>query len=394
MYPRTATAILTLLQSGILLNCAPAPAVDYSGPTAQWESYGSTAGGTRYSPLTQIDRGNVEHLEVAWTYHTGDVSDGEEDAPATNKSSFQATPIVVEGTMYVVTGFSRVIALDPETGEERWIFDPEIDLSVRYSEIASRGVTTWLDPGKRHAEECRRRIVLADRAARLHALDAATGKPCSDFGTAGRVDLSEGIEPHKPGHYGVTSPPVVIGDVLITGSAIGDNQRVKEISGKVRGYDARTGELRWAWDPIPQKEGDPGWEGWPHNGSSRAGAANAWSILSADPERDLVFVPTGSASPDFYGGERPGDNRWSSSVVALRASTGELVWGFQTVHHDIWDYDVASQPTLVTVPPGRPGDSSRCPADENGFGVSFGPGDRGTSFPGRGTARAAIGCAG
>ena len=341
--------MLTLLQAGILLNCAPAPPLDYSGPTAEWESYGSTAGGTRYSPLTQIDRGNVEHLEVAWTYHTGDVSDGEEGASATNKSSFQATPIVVEGTMYVVTGFSRVIALDPETGEERWIFDPEIDLSVRYAEIASRGVTTWLDPEKSRAGECRRRIFLADRAARLHALDAVTGKPCSDFGTAGRVDLSEGIERHELGHFSVTSPPVVIGDVVITGSAIGDNQRVKEISGKVRGYDARTGELRWAWDPIPRKEGDPGWEDWSGDGTMRTGAANAWSILSVDPERDLVFVPTGSASPDFYGGERPGDNRWSSSVVALRGSTGEFVWGFQTVHHDIWDYDVASQPTLVTV---------------------------------------------
>lgn len=349
MYRRIVFATLALMPAGVLWNCGSPPPLDYSGPTAQWPSYGNTAGGTRYSPLTQIDRRNVEYLEPAWTYHTGDVSDGEEGAPAANKSAFQATPIVVDGTMYVATAFSRVIALDPETGTERWTFDPKIDLSIHYSEIGCRGLSTWLDSERATGEECRRRIILADRAAGLHALDARTGKPCSDFGDNGRVDLSDGIGPHEPGHYGVTSPPVIIGDVIVTGSAIGDNKRVNEISGMVRGYDARSGELRWAWDPIPRKEGAPGREDWTAEGVAKTGSANAWSILSADPERDLVFVPTGSASPDFYGGERPGDNRWSSSVVALRGSTGEFVWGFQTVHHDLWDYDVASQPTLVTI---------------------------------------------
>jgi quinoprotein glucose dehydrogenase len=246
------------------------------------------------------------------------------------------------------------VALDPETGEVRWSFDPGLDLSARYAEIAARGVTAWLDPERRPGEACRRRIFLAHRGARLHALDAATGEPCADFGTGGEVDLTAGIarvrdpDYHRP-NYGVTSPPVTIGDLVVLGSAIGDNQWVADAPGVVRAYDARTGKLRWGWDPIPRREGDPAWEEWSPESRRKNGGANAWSILSVDPERDLVFVPTGSASPDFYGGERPGDNRWANSVVALRGSTGEFVWGFQVVHHDLWDYDVPAQPTLVTL---------------------------------------------
>ena len=287
---------------GVLYNCTSAPTIDYGGPTQEWPQYGNSEGGSRYSQLSQIDRDNVEHLEVAWTYHTGDVSDGEEGAPAANKSSFQATPNVVDGKMYIATAFSRLVVLNPETGEEIWSFDPKMDLSVRYSEIASRGVSSWLDSKKVAGEECHRRIFLASRDARLFALDAETGKPCSDFGEAGEVDLKEGIAPSKPGHYGVTSPPAVVGDVVVTGSAIGDNQRTNEVSGVVRGYDARTGKLRWAWDPIPKQADEPGRDDWPNDSAAKTGSANAWSILSADPERDLVFIPTGSASPDFYGG--------------------------------------------------------------------------------------------
>jgi quinoprotein glucose dehydrogenase len=345
------SSLLSLL---LLAGCGPAPEIPVGGPTAEWPVYGGAPGGARYSPLTQIDQENVSHLEVAWTYHTGDVSEGGPGAPARNPSSFQATPIVVDGTLYFPTAFSRVIALDPETGRERWSFDPKLDLSASYAEIAARGVTSWLDPERGAGDECRQRIFLAHRGARLHALDAETGRPCPDFGTAGEVDLTLGVarvrDPdYRRARYGVTSPPVTIGDLVVVGSAIGDNQWVEEATGIVRAYDARSGALRWAWDPIPREEGDPAWREWTPEARRKSGGANAWSILSVDPERDLVFVPTGSASPDFYGGERTGDNRWANSVVALRGSTGELVWGYQLVHHDLWDYDVPAQPTLVTL---------------------------------------------
>jgi len=351
----TALRVVALLVvASLLAGCGAPPEIPSGGPTSEWEVYGASPGGARYSPLTQITPANVDRLEIAWTYHTGDVSEGGEGAPAANASSFQATPIVVEGTLYLPTAFSRVVALDPETGEERWSFDPRLDLSARYAEIAARGVTAWLDPERGPGEACRRRIFLAHRGARLHALDAATGEPCADFGAGGEVDLTAGIarvrdpDYHRP-NYGVTSPPVTIGDLVVLGSAIGDNQWVEDPPGVVRAYDARTGKLRWGWDPIPRREGDPAWEEWSPESRRKNGGANAWSILSVDPERDLVFVPTGSASPDFYGGERPGDNRWANSVVALRGSTGEFVWGFQVVHHDLWDYDVPAQPTLVTL---------------------------------------------
>lgn len=324
------------------------------GPVSEWPHYGADGGGSRFSLLDEITPANVHRLEIAWTYHTGDVSDGGPDAPARNKSSFQATPLVVDGLMYVVSAFSRVIALDPETGAEKWVFDPHLDLGVQYSEIAARGVSTWRDPQKAVGAPCRRSIYVADRGARLHAVDALTGALCEEFGDGGRLNLAEGIEPYNPSDYGVTSPPAVLGGKLIVGSAIGDNQQVEEASGVVRAFDARTGALLWSWDPVPRDAEQAAAQGWRPEQSQRNGAGNAWSILSVDEERDPVFVPTGSVAPDFFGGERLGDNRWADSVVALRGETGELVWGFQTVHHDLWDYDVAAQPVLMDGPGGIP----------------------------------------
>jgi quinoprotein glucose dehydrogenase len=180
--------------------------------------------------------------------------------------------------------------------------------------------------------------------ARLIALDAESGTPCAEFGAAGQVDLTRDVDLRDLGSYQVTSPPAVSGDVVIVGSAIGDNRAVDVERGIVRGFDARSGALRWTWDPIP----------WGRQTTPRTGAANAWSTLSVDEARGLVYVPTGSASPDYAGGVRRGDNRWANSVVALRAPTGALVWGFQVVHHDLWDYDVASQPMLLTWRDGTP----------------------------------------
>ena len=330
-----------------LLGCGGKPNVESRGPVADWPAYGNDPGGSRYSPLTQINKDNVSQLKVAWIYRTGDVSEGKTTA---RKTSFEATPIQVDGLLYIVTPFNRVIALDPETGQQRWSYDPKIDLWIPYGDdLICRGVSTWADPDSKGPGNCRRRIFLATNDARLIALDAATGLPCVEFGHNGQVDIGRDVGFSYPGEYHMTSPPAVIGDLVVVGSAISDNQRIDAPRGVVRAFDVRTGIQRWSWDPIPRNSKDPAWAAWKSESASRTGAANAWSILSADSARDTVFVPTGSASPDFYGGERLGSNLYSSSVVALRATTGEVRWAFQTVHHDLFDYDVPAQPTLVTV---------------------------------------------
>ena len=312
-----------------------------------WPSYGGDLGGRRYSPLTGITPQNVGGLEVAWTYHTGDVSDGRGAIPST--TAFEATPILVDGVLYICSPFNRVTALDPETGAVHWTFDPEIDLSGRYAnQLICRGVSAWVDADREPGAACRRRIFMGTNDAFLIALDAETGTPCADFGEAGRVDLNRGVGDQRwQGEYQVTSPPAVVRDLVVVGSAVSDNARIDAPSGVVRAFDARTGTLRWAWDlappefePGPDNTGDHGWA---------LGTANVWAPMSVDEERDLVFVPTGNPAPDYYRGSRAYMDYYGSSTVALRGSTGEVVWHFQTVHHDLWDYDVPSQPTLVTL---------------------------------------------
>ena len=353
-----AVVLLGLLAwAGHRLLDRPGP-LDHTGPVAGWPSYGNDPGGTRFSALTQITPDNVRHLEVAWTYRTGDVARGADSIPS--RSSFQATPILLDGVLYFSTPFSRVVALDAETGAERWTHDPGLDLTVRYSEsLVSRGVASWTAPeaGEREGV-CGRRILFGTLDARLLALDAATGDPCAGFGEAGSVDLKIGVGQVETGEYEVTSPPVVVDSVVVVGSAIGDNRRVEVERGTVRGFDVRSGALLWSWDPIPREPGDPGWEAWAEaggeEGALKTGAGNAWAPLSADRERGWVFVPTGSAAPDFYGGMRPGSDVYANSVVALDATTGRRIWHFQTVRHDLWDYDVASQPSGRCRPPTSP----------------------------------------
>ncbi|PYS79814.1 MAG: pyrroloquinoline quinone-dependent dehydrogenase [Acidobacteria bacterium] len=314
---------------------------------SDWPAYGRDSGGSRYSPLNEINRDNVKNLRAVWTYRTGDVADGSRTAET---SQFEATPIMVDGTLYLSTPFNRVIALDPETGAERWSFDPRIDLSVPYAEgLTCRGVSTWLDRARAAGEACRRRVFVATNDGRLIALDAVTGKTCADFGKEGQVELTRGVGQFQPGEYHFTSPPAIVGDLVVVGSTVDDALRVDAPSGVVRAFDTRTGTLRWSWNPIPRERTDPAWKTWKDESASRTGAANVWSVISVDAARDLVFLPTSCPSPDFYGGERRGDNLYSDSVVALRASTGKLVWYFQVVHHDIWDYDVPAQPVLVSL---------------------------------------------
>jgi len=308
---------------------------------------GLAIGHAHQAPLA-ITRDSVSRLQVAWTYRTGEA----DTRFATTKApSFEATPIVVDGMMYVGTPLGRVIALDAATGQEHWVFDPQIARNVPYGDFANRGVSTWLDEEVPADAPCRRRIFAATAQSQLIALDARDGQLCRDFGVNGIVDLKAGlrIPPFEPQAYSMTSPPVAVNGVVITGSSIGDNSRPDPASGEVRAYDARTGRLRWTWDPIPQDPNDPAYSQWRGAVAHKGGGANAWSTLVADAERDLVFVPTGSAAPDYYGVLRLGDNRYANSVVALRATTGQRVWAFQTVHHDLWDYDNASPPALVTL---------------------------------------------
>jgi quinoprotein glucose dehydrogenase len=303
-----------------------------------WPNYGNDPGGMRYSPLKQINTGNVGKLAVAWTFHTQDVSNGKSGS---RKSGLETTPIMVDGTLYISTAFNRIIALDPETGAQRWVYDPQIDRKWESGDgLISRGIATWLDPALQAGSPCHRRILEATIDARLVAVDAEKGTPCPDFGQKGIVSLRD-VTRFASGWYHITSPPAVVDGVVVVGSAIDDNGRADMPSGVVRGFDARTGGLLWSWDPIPPNSQDKKWF---------TGAANAWSILTADPERHLVFVPTGSASPDYYGGLRLGDDKWANSVVALDSKTGKLRWGFQLVHHDLWDYDTASPPLLTTLP--------------------------------------------
>jgi len=340
--------LLLLLPLGFpLLGCAPTTPLP-SDQEIDWIAYGRDVLGTRYLPASGITRENAYQIEPAWTYRTGETQSRFATA---RRTSFQSTPIVVDGTMYLSTPLGRVMALDPATGEELWKFDPEIRRDIPYADFANRGVSTWLDEEVPSEAHCRRTVYVANAESELIALDARDGQICTAFGTNGSIDLRQGlrIPPFEPEAYSMTSPPVVANGVLVVGSSIADNSRPNPASGEVRAFDARTGALRWSWDPVPQDSADPAYGDWQGALAHGTGGANAWTALSADPERDLVFIPTSSPAPDYYGGLRLGDNRYANSVVALRLSTGELVWAFQTVHHDLWDYDNASPPALVTL---------------------------------------------
>ncbi|HYM34677.1 MAG TPA: pyrroloquinoline quinone-dependent dehydrogenase [Steroidobacteraceae bacterium] len=311
---------------------------------SQWSWYGGDPGGSRYADIGQITRENVANLEIAWQYRTGELGEG---FKRVDKMAFEATPILVEGSLYLSTPTDIVIALDPTSGKERWRYDPHIARGVSYSEATSRGVSFWLDRRARSAQVCSLRIFIGTLDARLIALDGRTGKPCSDFGHDGTIELNQGARVLVKGEYLVTSPPTVYGDTVITGSAIGDNRAVSMPRGVVRAFDVRTGTLRWNFDPIPIDATQSSKRGWQASQAQITGAANAWSAMSVDPARGLVYVPTGSASPDFFGGARSGDNAYANSLVALRASDGSVAWSRQFVHHDLWDYDLAAQPVLA-----------------------------------------------
>lgn len=343
--PHTRVAAVLLL-SGFAISAptvAAQPSSQTTSPTTEWPTYGNDAGGSRFSPLVQIDRTNVHRLVPAWTFHTGENEPG--------NRSFEATPILVDGLLYLSTPLGKVIALDPVSGAERWRYDAKVSPRIGFGDFTSRGVSFFTDSAAEAGDVCARRVIAATIDGRLLALDARSGRLCRGFGRNGVVDLRVGLRnaPFEFQEYEVTSPPAIVNGLIVVGSAVADNNRVNAASGEVRAFDARTGALRWRWDPVPQHPRDPAYASWRGEHAHRTGAANAWSVITADPSRGLVFVPTSAPSPDYYGGRRLGRNDYANSIVALRAATGEVVWHFQTVHHDLWDYDNASPPLLADV---------------------------------------------
>jgi quinoprotein glucose dehydrogenase len=325
--------ILLALFAGLLVGTHSLKAQTAALPEAGngWPTYGGDAGGSRYSASSQINKDNVSQLKVAWIFHTGKVREG----------SLETTPILFKGSLYLTSPTDHVYSIDPTTGQQRWTFDPEIDKTQSPILITSRGVASWSGARSTSATssaQCTDRIFLGTLDARLIALDAGTGELCADFGVRGSVDLTQNVDYRRGDDYRVTSPPTVIGDVVVVGSGIGDNERVDVELGDVRGFDVRSGKLLWTWEPLP----------WAKGQRLRTGGGNTWGVIAADLEHGLIYLPTSSPSPDHYGGLRPGDNRDADSIVALDGKTGRKVWSFQVVHHNVWDYDIAAEPLLFT----------------------------------------------
>lgn len=314
-----------------------------------WPHYGGDPGGLKYSPLEDIDRDNVTGLEVAWTWDTGEEPIPEPASPIEGQrvapGAFEATPIVIGDTMWVVTPYNRVVALDAATGREYWSYDPrayEFGNLHRGCRFCHRGIAQWTDGTER-------RIFLNTRW-RLMALDAATGRPVESFGAGGEVDLAEHLSwPASRLQISNTSPPVVFEDLVIVGSGVPDDRWYRRnVPGDVQAFDAVTGEHAWTFHTIP-REGEFGTDTWEDGAWSYTGSANVWAPFTLDAERGLVYLPVSTPNNDFYGGERLGDGLFGESLVCLDARTGERVWHFQTVHHGLWDYDLPAPPNLVTI---------------------------------------------
>src|SRR3990167_3929032 len=326
--------------------------ITYGGPAdpalGEWQHYGNGVGGTRYSPLTQITPDNVGLLQPVWTYHAG-TSGYEPESMFDGILTIEATPLKIGERLYFCTGYNDVIALDAETGTEIWRHRAHLDARGVFTRTC-RGVAYYRVPNV--SGMCSQRIYTATLDARLIALDADTGKPCAEFGVAGEVDLRQGMGVVDKGYYYLTSPPAVIRGRLVLGGWVMDGQHTGEPPGVIRAFDAVSGKFSWAFDiGRPDEHGLP-----PEGETFTRGTPNSWSVMSADEELGLVYAPTGNATPDYFGAYRSAnDERYSSSVVAINAETGAAVWSFQTTHHDLWDYDVASQPVLIDLPDGTKG---------------------------------------
>jgi quinoprotein glucose dehydrogenase len=314
----------------------PGPRAAVKDPAREWRHYGGDPGASRYSPLDQINRSNVKRLKVAWVHSTEDAL----ERPAT---TIECTPIVVDGVMYLTTCMLQVRALDAVTGKPIWNFDPASGARRRGAPGVNRGVSLWEDP-----ENPKDRRIFAPINNRLFCLNAATGKLIPGFANEGVLDLNKDFDPDRPElptkH---TSPVVFYKDLVITGGGGGDGPD-PQAPGHIRAWDARTGKRKWIFYTIP-KPGEFGHDTWGGDSWKTAGGTNNWGGLSIDVERGWVFVSTGSPSFDYWGGFRKGANLFGNCVIALNALTGERIWHFQMVHHDVWDYDAPCQPALITV---------------------------------------------
>ena len=331
------------------------PAVQPVAPGTEqkdWAHWGNTTAGNRFAALDQINKGNIDQLQVAWTFRTGDLPEsngaGAED---------QNTPLQIGDTVYTCTAYGKVFALDADTGAERWKFDPQGYApnwqrcrGLGYFDASATPVADASAPAAPAA--CTKRLFLPTGDARLIAINAETGKPCEDFGSQGTVDLKTDMGEIKPGYYQQTSTPLVAGTVVIVGGRVADNFSTGEPPGVVRAFDVRSGELMWAWDP-----GNPATTKRPPAGETYTrGTPNVWSAMSYDAKLGLVYLPTGNATPDFFGGQRTEfDDKWNSSIVAIDVKTGQVRWHFQTTHHDLWDFDLPAQPLLYDIPDDKDG---------------------------------------
>ncbi len=312
--------VLLLVFAASIAGAAPQPSV---GPVRDWPSFGRDAGAQRHSPLTQVNRQNVGRLQQAWSFDTG-------------ARDLQVTPLVVNGVMYLTAG-SAVFALTPESGEVKWKFDAGVP-------VGRRGVAYW--PGAR--AQARPRLFVGVGGGRMAALDSETGALVAEFGEKGYVDLKASVRGGVDGPFMLDSPPVVYGRILITGGSNGEGSPSSGLYGDIRGWDAVSGKLLWSFHTVP-RAGEPGVETWEGESWRDRSGTNAWSYMTVDVERGLVFAPTGSPTSDFYGADRRGKNLYGNSLIALDATTGTLKWFQQLVHHDIWDWDLPAAPILIDV---------------------------------------------
>ncbi len=347
----------------ILLMTAACNSRQAQDPYATWAVYLGDHASSQYSSLDQINRRNVASLEIAWTYAAG-------DADSTGRTQIQCNPIVIDGVLYGVSPRVKIFALNAATGEPHWVFDPFTAGAVAEGPSILRGVSYW------EGDKAHRPRILFTAGARLFAVDAATGQPIQSFGDSGSVDLRKGLGRDVTGlSVGARTPGVIYNTLLIQGTNVSEGPM--SAPGHIRAYDVRSGAMEWIFHTIPHP-GEPGYDTWPEDAYERAGGANAWTGLSLDKERGIVYLPTGSAAFDFWGGNRKGQNLYANSLLALDAATGKRIWHYQTVHHDLWDRDLPSPPNLVTVERGGASVDAVVIATKSGFVFVF---DRETGEP-------------
>ncbi len=326
------THLARILAAGLALLCT-------SASHAEVDNFQS---GTKYSPLKKIHRNNVNDLEHAWTYRTGDMPGRDFQG----LFAFEDHPRLIDGNLIVCTPNRRLIALDPASGEKRWEFRPGDSPALTKK---CRGVAHWQDPQAAAGRHCQSRLILGTDDYKLVAIDAREGTLCRDFGEDGEVQMHSNIPELFVGEVAASSDPAVVGDVVVVGSSVADNQRAQAPSGRVLAYHARSGEFLWEFDPVPRDPNDPAMASW-GKGTERYGQSNVWSSMAVDQKLGLVYLPTTSSSDDFYGGNRPGDNHYATSVVALHGATGKVAWHQQLVHHNVFDYDLPTRPILIDYP--------------------------------------------